>query len=83
VGLVRIVHYGSLYLDASATQMSGKPACATRMFVRLQEATSDQAYRDKFAMLLAAWLAEKPVSRTGIGSCTSEGDEIINVVTLT
>ena len=48
IGKVKLVHYGTLYLDASATQMSNRPACATRTY--------------------------------GTGTCTSEGDELIFVV---
>lgn len=80
VGRVRPVHYGTLYLDASATQMSNRPACATRGYVRLQESQTDVGYKEKFAMILSAWLAEKPLVLSGTGSCTSEGDEIIYVV---
>lgn len=81
IGRVRPVHYGTLYLDVSATQMSNRPACATRGYVRLQESQTDASYREKFSMILAAWLADKPLSLAGTGSCTSEGDEIIYVVT--
>ena len=81
IGLVKPVHYGILYLDASQTQMSGRPSCATRTYVHLQEAPTDPAYKEKFSMLLGAWLADRPVALYGTGNCTSEGDEIIYVVT--
>ena len=83
VGLVRPVHMGAgyLYLEVSATQMSGRPACATRNYVRLQEAYTDSAFKEKFAMILGAWLAEKPMHLGGIGTCSSEGDEYIQTVT--
>jgi hypothetical protein len=81
VGMVKPAHYGSLYLDVSATQMSNRPACATRGYVHLQEDPSETAYKSKFAMILSAWLAEKPLVLSGTGTCTSEGDEIIYVVT--
>jgi len=83
VGMVKLLHYGngSLYLDATGTQMASRPACATRSTVRLQEAPDNQAYKEKFAMLLSAWLADRPVALYGTGTCTSEGDEIISVVT--
>jgi hypothetical protein len=80
VGLVKPVHYGVLYLDASATQMSGRPACATRTYVRLADTPGDQIYKEKFAMLLGAWFSDRPVVLAGTGNCTSEGDEIISVV---
>jgi|SRR5688500_5744545 hypothetical protein len=80
IGLVKPVHYGTLYLDASATQMSSRPACATRQYVRLQEGQTDVGYKEKFAMILSAWLSEKPLVLSGTGSCTSEGDEIIYVI---
>jgi hypothetical protein len=80
IGMVKPLHYAGLYLDASATQMSGRPVCATRNYVVLAEPVSDPVFKSKFAMLLAAWLAEKPVYLAGTGNCTSEGDEIIYVV---
>jgi hypothetical protein len=80
VGLVKPVHYGVLYLDASATQMSNRPACATRGYVRLQEVPTDAAYKEKFAIILSAWIADRPLVLAGTGNCTSEGDEIIFVV---
>jgi hypothetical protein len=80
IGMIKPLHYGSLYLDASATQMSNRPACATRQYVRLQEAQTDVAYKEKFAMILSAWLADRPLALYGTGTCTSEGDEIIYVV---
>jgi hypothetical protein len=83
VGMVKPLHYGNggLYLEISATQVSNRPACAVRSVVRLQEAQTDQAYKDKFAILLGAWFTDRPVYLAGTGSCTSEGDEIISVVT--
>ncbi|MDF2466709.1 MAG: hypothetical protein K0Q43_4944 [Ramlibacter sp.] len=81
IGRIKPLHYGSLYLDASAAEMSGRPACATRPYVVLQESQTSVGYKEKFAMILSAWLAEKPVALYGNGTCTSEGDEIIYVVT--
>jgi hypothetical protein len=81
IGMVKPLHYGSLYLDVSATQMSGRPACATRPYVHLMEDPSDNAYKSKFAMILSAWMADRPMALYGNGTCTSEGDEIIYVVT--
>jgi len=31
-------------------------------------------------MLLAAWLADKPLTMVGNGTCIREGDEIISIV---
>jgi hypothetical protein len=81
IGSVKPMHYGSaIYLDVSATQMTARPSCAIRNYVRLQEAPTDPAYREKFAMILSAWLADRPIALYGTGSCTSEGDEIISIV---
>jgi hypothetical protein len=80
VGLIRLAHFGILYLDVSATQMSNRPPCATRNYVHLQESPTDAAYKEKFSILLSAWIAEKPLILQGTGSCTSEGDEIISIV---
>ena len=83
VGMVKPLHYGaSVYLDISASQATGRPGCATRPYVRLQEAPTNQAYKEKFAMILAAWLAGRPVELLGNGTCTDEGDEIIYMVSI-
>lgn len=82
-GLVKpFLYYNSLYLGASATQMSSRPACATRNYVRLQESDpNDAIFKSKLAILLASWLADRPVVLSGTGTCTGEGDELIFVVT--
>ena len=84
IGRVKLAHFGTnfLYLEVSATQMSNRPACAVRTYVRLKEAPTDAAYKEKFSMLLGAWLADKSVSLSGNGTCTSEGDEVIDWVTV-
>ncbi len=81
-GMARPFYYGSsLYIDVSGSQMSGRPACATRNYVDLQETDpTSQVFKNKLAILLAAWYSGQPVTLTGTGSCTSEGDEIIFVV---
>jgi len=81
IGRIKPLHYSALYLDVSAAEMSGRPACATRPYVVLQESQTTVGYKEKFAMILSAWLAEKPVALYGNGTCTGEGDEIIYVVT--
>jgi hypothetical protein len=81
VGPVRIVYWSSqLYLDASATQMSNRPTCATRNYVVLQESVTDPVFKNKLAVIMAAWYAGRTVTLTGNGTCTSEGDEIVYVV---
>ena len=81
VGPVKIVYYSNtLYLDATATQMSNRPSCATRGYVRLLESDSDIVFKNKYAIILAAWYAGRTLTLSGTGTCTSEGDEIISVV---
>lgn len=82
-GLVKPFFYSnSLYLDATTTQMSNRPACATRNYVRLQESDpNDAIFKSKLAILLASWLADRPVVLSGTGTCTGEGDELIFAVT--
>ena len=80
-GMVRPFFYSSfLYLDASSTQISDRPSCATRTLVRLQETENDSVFKSKFAILLSSWIAGTPVTLGGTGQCTSEGDEIIFTV---
>ena len=81
VGPVQIVYYSNtLYLEASATQMSNRPACATRNYVRLQEADTDPVFKNKLAIILAAWYAGRTLTLSGTGQCTGEGDELIFAV---
>lgn len=71
----------ALYIDISATQMAGRPACATRNIVILQEPDyTSPSFKAKFAILLSSWLADKPVVLTGTGACSGQGDEIILAV---
>src|SRR5262245_36164476 len=51
IGMVKPEHYGSLYLNVSATQMANRPACATRNYVHLQKDPSETGYKSKFAMI--------------------------------
>lgn len=65
----------------SDEQKSNVPACATRNLLRLQESPDTATYKKKMAALLATWLAGHSISLQGTGQCTSEGDEIIFLVT--
>lgn len=78
-GMARPFYYGSsLYIDITGMQMSDRPACATRHYVDLQETDpTSQVFKNKLAFLLAAWYSGQPISLTGTGTCTSEGDEVI------
>jgi hypothetical protein len=82
-GMVRpLLYSNTLYLNISATEMSGRPACATRNVVRLREDPTDIVHKNKYALILASWFAEKPLRLSGDGVCTAEGDEIIGVIEL-
>lgn len=78
-GMAKPFYYGSsLYIDVTGTQMSSRPACATRNYVDLQETDpTSQVFKNKLALLLAAWYSGQPIILTGTGNCTGEGDEII------
>lgn len=85
VGKAKPWYYSnSLYIDIGQTTMSNRPTCATRTYVRLQEDDgnnqTDPIYKNKFAILLSAWMAQRNVSLSGTGNCTSEGDEIVFAV---
>ena len=70
-----------LYIDVAATQMSNRPACATRNLVILEESDYNSTlFKSKFAILLSSWLAGKPVYLQGTGLCSGEGDEIVFAV---
>ncbi len=72
----------ALYINTSRMTRTNRPACATRDLVVLVEGSdfSNPLLKAKFATLLAAWLAEKPVFLAGTGGCSTEGDEVIDVV---
>jgi hypothetical protein len=56
-------------------------SCSTRNLVRLVETDpNDPVFKAKYAMLLASWIAQRPVTLTGSGVCTGEGDEWITAV---
>ena len=72
---------GGLYLTPINAQVYEKPACATRVNLRLQETDqNDPVFRNKYAMILSSWMAGKELKLIGNGECTHEGDEIIFVV---
>lgn len=81
-GLVR-PHFwnGDLYLTMPlGGESSGQPACATRAVYRLWATPGTDAFKQTYAMLLAAWMAQTPVELRGTGGCTNEGDESIFAV---
>lgn len=72
--------YDSLYLTMMpGGETSGTPAC-TRVYYRLVAAPGSDAFKQTYAMLLASWMAQRPVELRGTGECTSEGDETIFAV---
>ena len=74
-------YYNGLYINIDGTQMINRPACSTRPLVRLAEGDpNDPIFKAKFAVLLSSWMADKPVNLQGAGTCSGEGDEIINIV---
>ena len=83
VGTFRPWFYGgTLYIEEVSVQKSGVPVCvaASRTQLRLVEDPNSNAFKQEYAMLLAAWFSGRPLSITGSGSCTSEGDETISLI---
>ncbi len=54
-------------------QRSGKPTCAQYNYLIIKDERSD-AGKAQYAMLMAAWLADKVVTINGTGACTRWGD---------
>jgi hypothetical protein len=82
VGKVR-PHYfgGNLYLSPISAQIIGKPVCATRSLLRLQEMDQNSpVFKNKYSMILSFWLAGKELELYGTGECTGEGDETIKAI---
>ena len=80
-GIVKpLLYSNTLYLNIGATQMSGRPSCAVRPYVRLREDPTDPVFKQKYTAILAAYLAGKPLVLSGDGTCTGEGDEVVFVV---
>ncbi len=78
VGLARPYFYGdNLYIDGALLTKTGGPACATRNILNLAIDANSANFKSEYAMLLAMWVAGKPVNIVGTGTCTGEGDETI------
>lgn len=67
----------SLYLIPVESQISNKPACATRQYIRLPDSMDSPGFGPKYSTILAAWVAKQELVISGTGNCTGEGDEII------
>src|SRR4051812_24387947 len=78
VGRVKPGWYsGVLYIDVTLATATNRPPCATRTLVRLAESDpNDVVFKSKYAILVSAWMSDRPVFVSGSGTCTSEGDEI-------
>jgi hypothetical protein len=62
-------------------QPQGRPACASVQIYWIIKDENSVAGKSQISLLLAAQAAGKPVSITGLGTCTRWGDgEDINVV---
>lgn len=67
----------SLYLIPIDAKITNRPSCASRPYLRLPNGTDHPAFKAKYSLILAYWVAGKALSVGGTGDCTSEGDEII------
>ncbi len=68
---------GTLYLIPIAADISNKPVCANRVYMRLPDAVGSPEFNAKFSIILSSWMAKKDLRITGTGGCTSEGDEVV------
>jgi len=75
-------YHGGFYVNTAGMTRTNRPACATRDFVTLEEGSdmSNPLLKAKFAILLSAFMSDRKVYLGGTGTCTSEGDEIIFIV---
>jgi hypothetical protein len=81
IGKVQPFFYGNtLYLIPVDSQVSNKPVCATRRYIRLPDNTGDPIFNAKYSLILAYWTSKQELVITGSGNCTSEGDEIIKTI---
>jgi hypothetical protein len=69
-----------LYLIPVEATITGRPACASRSYIRLPNETGDPVFNAKYSLILAYWASKQELIITGSGSCTSEGDEIIKSI---
>ena len=80
---------GLYLLPQSDVQHTTLPSCVTRGTLRLEEdpalhSQTDQSlalFKQKYAMLLGLWLSGQTVQLVGSGSCSTEGDELIYIIT--
>ena len=66
-----------LYIEETNVQKSAVPACVTRPLLRLNTDTTTPEFKEQYAIILAAWYAERSIQITGTGACETEGDEIV------
>ncbi|OUS29385.1 hypothetical protein A9Q99_09810 [Gammaproteobacteria bacterium 45_16_T64] len=70
----------ALYLIPVESQISNKPDCVKRNYLRLPNTPDSPFFDAKFSILLSAWVAKQELLVTGTGECTGEGDEIIRSI---
>lgn len=71
----------NLYIEEVSVQKSNLPACAKRPLLRLPADPASPAFKNEYAMLLSAWYTGRTLLISGSGNCTSEGDEVVFVIT--
>ncbi|MCH2160084.1 MAG: hypothetical protein MK096_15045 [Oleiphilaceae bacterium] len=67
----------TLYLVPVDAEVTNRPGCASRSYLGLPNGTDHPAFKSKYSLILAYWVAGKALSVGGTGECTNEGDEII------
>ena len=71
----------NLYIEEVSVQKSSVPACVKRNLLKLPADPASPAFKNEYAMLLAAWYTGRTLYISGSGNCTSEGDELVFVIT--
>ena len=70
----------NLFLQPIDPKVSNRASCAARSLLRLDGERTSLEFRNKFAILLDSWVADREVVLIGKGTCSIQGDELIFAV---
>ena len=78
VGRVRPAYVGEhLLLQPVGARARNRPGCASRNVMRLEDEPNSTVFRNKFEMVLRAWIAQRELILVGKGTCSLQGEELI------
>ena len=64
-------------LQPVGARARNRPGCASRNVMRLEDEPNSTVFRNKFEMVLRAWIAQRELILVGKGTCSLQGEELI------